>query len=44
MNAYATRLQDLLRTKAATTAALIAQIERFKASLRHEELVSTMRR
>ena len=44
MNSYATRLLALLRKKERTTVDLISQIERFKESLRHEELVSTMRR
>ncbi len=43
MGAYAGQLQALLLKKQRTTNALISQIERFKDSLRHEELVSTMR-
>jgi len=43
MGAYAAALAALLHKKARTTGALIKQIERFQESLRHEELVSTMR-
>ena len=41
MRAYAVRLEGLLRRKHDTTAALLVQIERFKRSLEHEEMLST---
>ena len=41
MRSYAVRLEALLRKKHATTAQLLEQIDKFKASLAHEEMVST---
>ncbi len=41
MRSYAVRLEALLRKKHATTALLLEQIDKFKASLAHEEMVST---
>jgi hypothetical protein len=43
MRAYALRLEALLKKKHATTALLLEQIDRFKRSLEHEEMLSTMR-
>ena len=43
MRAYAVRLEGLLKRKHATTAQLLVQIDRFKRSLEHEEMLSTMR-
>ena len=41
MRAYALRLEALLKKKHATTALLLEQIDRFKRSLEHEEMLST---
>ena len=41
--AYALRLEALRKKKHATTALLLEQIDRFKRSLEHEEMLSTMR-
>ena len=43
MRAYAVRLEALLLAKHATTGRLLERIARFKESLAHEELLSTMR-
>ena len=40
MRAYAEQLEALLRRKHSITASLLEQIDKFKASLRHEEMVS----
>jgi hypothetical protein len=41
MRSYAVKLEKLLRKKHRTTVLLLEQIEKFNASLAHEELLST---
>jgi len=41
MRSYANKLEGLLKKKYYTTVKLLERIERFKASLAHEEMVST---